>query len=331
MTTRPVLAVDIGGTKFAASIVEPDGTLRARTVVPTPSSIDTATVAAALTTLVSQVVAQGPPGQLGALGVGSAGPVNPAAGTVSPVNIPAWRDFDVLAALRPLLPGRPAVLAGDAHCMAFGEYHHGRSRPAAMLGIVVSTGVGGGLVLNGDVLSGATGNAGHIGHVVVDIDGPPCPCGGRGCVETFASGPAIVRQARGYGWTAGDGPADARAVAAAARDGHPAARAAYRRAGRAVAAGIVSAAALIELDEVVIGGGVAGAGDLLFTPIRRSIAELAGLPFVRQVRVSQSQLGGDAGLLGAAALAFAAAGRSDRRDAALAHGRRRAWRHPGGS
>lgn len=306
MTTRPVLAVDIGGTKLAAAIVEPDGSMRGRSVVPTPVSTDAGTVAAALTALAGQVARQGPPAVLGGIGVGSAGPVDPAAGTISPVNIPAWRDFGVLDALRPVLPGRPAVLAGDAHCMAFGEYHHGQRKSPALLGIVVSTGVGGGLILDGQIHPGATGNAAHVGHAVADFDGPPCPCGGRGCVETFASGAAIVRQARAYGWTAVAGPADARAVAAAARAGHPAALAAYRRAGRALAAGIVSATALVELADVVIGGGVAGAGEVLFEPVRRAVDELAGLAFVRRVRIHASALGADAGLLGAAELAFAA-------------------------
>ncbi|GFJ89187.1 ROK family protein [Phytohabitans rumicis] len=185
--TGPVLAVDVGGTKLAAAVVEPDGTLRDRVTVPTPA--DGQKAAAALDRLAREVAAKGPAGRLVGLGVGSAGPLDLNAGTVSPVNITDWRPFPILDALRPVLPGRPAVLAGDGQCMALGEYWRGGYTTRAMLGMVVSTGVGGGLVLDGRIHPGVTGNAGHIGHIVVDLDGPPCPCGGRGCVEAIASGP----------------------------------------------------------------------------------------------------------------------------------------------
>jgi glucokinase len=337
MMSGPVLAIDVGGTKLAAAVVEPDGTIRARGWVATPPSDSAQVVTGALRDLVRQVTDEAPADRLTAVGIGSAGPLDPAAGTVSPVNIPAWRGFGIVDALRSMVPGRPAVLAGDGHCMALGEYWRGH-RPAgratrALLGMVVSTGVGGGLVIDGHVHSGPTGNAGHIGHIVVDLHGPPCPCGGRGCVEALASGPAMVRWARQHGWSPGEAigfppnprragsvrtperpaldarvSADARSLAADARGGHPVARAAFARSGSALAAAIVSAAALIDLDDVVVGGGVAQAGDLLFDPLRDSVADLAGLAFVRRVRIHPSPLGNDAGLLGAAALALDAAG-----------------------
>ena len=174
--------------------------------------------------------------------------------------------------------------------------------------MVVSTGVGGGLVLGGKVYAGPTGNAGHIGHMCVDIEGVPCPCGGRGCVEAMASGPAMVLWAQRHGWSPSGRTADARALAGAARRGHPVAKQAFRRAGLALAAGVASAAALVDLDEVVVGGGVAAAGDLLFDPLREGVGELAGLAFVRRVRIRPSRLGREAGLLGAAALALDATG-----------------------
>jgi glucokinase len=318
MMSGPVLAIDVGGTKLAAAVVEPDGTIRARGWVATPPSDSAQVVTGALHDLVRQVTDEAPADRLTAVGIGSAGPLDPSAGTVSPVNIPAWRGFGIVDALRSMVPGRPAVLAGDGHCMALGEYWRGGHRPAgratrALLGMVVSTGVGGGLVIDGHVHSGPTGNAGHIGHIVVDLHGPPCLCGGRGCVEALASGPAMVRWARAHGWSPGDGDvarttSDARSLAADARAGHPVARAAFARAGSALAAAIVSAAALIDLDDVVVGGGVAQAGDLLFDPLREAVADLAGMAFVRRVRIHPSPLGNDAGLLGAAALALDAAG-----------------------
>jgi glucokinase len=313
MTPARVLAVDVGGTKLAAAVVAADGTIPARAEVGTPTSPDPTVVAGAVRRLLDDLLAgaaaRGMAEKLVGLGIGSAGPVDPVAGTVSPVNIPAWRRFPLVDVLRPVLPGRPAVLAGDGSCMALGEYWRGNAGPGALLGMVVSTGVGGGLVLDGRVYLGGTGNAGHVGHVVVDLNGERCACGGRGCVEAMASGPSMVRWALAHGWSTMDGaPADARTLAEDARGGHPVACEAFLRAAKALAAGIVSAAALVDLDEVVIGGGVAGAGDVLFQPLRSALPDLAGFDFVRRVRISRSALGSDAGLLGAAALALERAG-----------------------
>jgi len=304
-----VLAVDVGGTKLAAGVVDAGRAIVSRAEVPTPVSDDPAAVTAALVDVARRVA--DPVRDIAALGIGSAGPVDPIAGTVSPVNIPAWHEFPILAALEEVVPGRPAVLAGDGHCMALGEHRLG-GYGAAMLGIVVSTGVGGGLVVDGRAYLGASGNAGHIGHTVVDVNGPPCGCGGHGCVEAFASGPAMVRWASAHGWSPASGAADARALACDARSGHAIAGRAFRRAAGALAAGIVSAAALVDLDDVVVGGGVARAGDLLLAPLRSAVSERAGLPFVRRVRIHASRLGRDAGLIGAAALALDALATRDR-------------------
>jgi glucokinase len=299
-----VLAVDIGATKFAAAVVDAAGGMHARATVATPAGADPSVVAGALANLVRDVTSADPARPVRAVGIASAGPVDPAAGTVSPVNIPAWRGFDIVAAVGALLPDRPVVLAGDGHGMALGEYWRaGGAR--TMLGVVVSTGVGGGFVLDGQLYPGPTGNAGHIGHIVVDLEGPDCPCGGRGCVEVYASGPSMVAWARSYDWV--HPTADGRSLAHDARLGHPVAVAAFRRGAQALAAAIVSAAALVDLDEVVIGGGVAAAGEVLFNPLQESIRRRAGLGFVRRVCVRPSRLGPDAGLPGAAALALGAA------------------------
>jgi len=302
-----VLAVDVGGTKLAAAIVEADGRIRVRATVDTPDSGDATVVAAALHDVVDRVAREGPLGRLVGLGIGSAGPVDVAAGTVSPVNIPAWRGFGIVDAIRDVVPGRPALLAGDGHCMALGEYWRGGFHSRALLGVVVSTGVGGGLVIDGQVYGGPTGNAGHIGHIVVDVDGPGCACGGRGCVETYASGPAMARWALANGWS--HRQPDARHLAEDARRGHPVAREAFRRAAEVLAAAVVTATALIDLDDVVVGGGVAAAGHILLDPLRAGLGERAGLDFIRRVRVHASPLGADAGLLGAAALVLDAARR----------------------
>jgi len=166
----------------------------------------------------------------------------------------------------------------------------------------VSTGVGGGLVLDGAPYAGRTGNAGHVGHVVVEQHGEACTCGGRGCVETVASGPWMARWARDNGWSALPG-AGAKELADAAAAGDPVAIRAFRRGAGALAAMIASVAAVCDLDLVVIGGGVAKSGPLLFDPLREAVTEYARLDFVAGLRVVPAQLGGEAGLIGAARLA----------------------------
>lgn len=286
-----MLALDIGGTKIAGGLVDTDGTLVRSATRPTGAD-----PFAALTEVVAELV----PGDVPGVGIACAGPVDSVAGTVSPINIPSWRDFPLVERVRELV-GAPVALAGDGLCMALGEHWAGAGQGAsAMLGIVVSTGVGGGLVLDGRPFGGRTGNAGHVGHVVVEPDGVACTCGGRGCVETVASGTHLVRWAREQGWTG----ADARALATDAHAGEPVAAEAFRRGGQAVGLAITATAAVCDLDLVVIGGGVAQVGDLLFEPIRATLATHARLSYLHRLRVEQAKLGGQAGLYGAAALAY---------------------------
>jgi glucokinase len=196
----------------------------------------------------------------------------------------------------------------DAVCLAAAEHWRGAGRGRRnMLGMVVSTGVGGGLILDSRLVSGASGNAGHIGHVVVDPeDGPVCLCGARGCLEAIARGPALVAWAQGQGWNVGRTDATARDLAADASQGHPAGLAAMRRAGRALGIAIASATYLGDLEVVSIGGGLSQAGAVLFDPLEESLRAHTRLEFARQVRVVAAALGQNAGLVGAAALIFAA-------------------------
>ncbi|MFC5831565.1 ROK family protein [Nonomuraea insulae] len=348
-----VLALDIGGTKFAAAHVSADGALLRRAERPIGPS-PTAT----LRDLVTDFRLPG----LSAVGIGSAGPLDVLAGTVSPINIPAWRGFPLAETVRDLVPGAEVVMAGDGQCMALGEWWRGGHGADSLLGIVVSTGVGGGLILDGRPVLGGTGNAGHVGHVIVDRDGEPCSCGTQGCLETFASGPSMVRWARANGWipgtfptarqapastagqgpvstagqgpasgagqgpvsTAGQGPASgagrssvsevdraamtAKELADDARAGAAIPRAAFERAADALATVILNTAAVVDLHDVVIGGGVAAAGHLLTDPLRDRLGKRAGMDFVRHVKIRLTTLERDAGLYGAAALALLAGG-----------------------
>ncbi|MFD9502839.1 ROK family protein [Streptomyces sp. NPDC060035] len=301
-------ALDIGGTKIAGALVDDAGTLVVRAQRPTPAQKSADELMTAVTSVIDELAAHPMWDELTCLGIASAGPVDTAAGTVSPVNIPAWRRFPLTeqVAAHPRMPPeiRP-VLIGDAVAMAAAEHWLGAARGFEnALCMVVSTGVGGGLVLGNRLHTGRTGNAGHIGHITVDLKGSVCPCGAPGCVEGFASGTAIAAHAQAAGWSAPPGVAPtAAAVAEAARAGDPRALGAYERAAQALAAAIAATAALVELDLVVIGGGVAQAGNTLFGPLRRHMADYAVLDFTRGLPIVPALLALDAGLIGAAAVA----------------------------
>ncbi|WP_370110047.1 ROK family protein [Streptacidiphilus sp. MAP12-33] len=303
-----IAAIDIGGTKIAGGLVDADGTLHHRVERPTRrQAAGAGEVFATVAEVVADLAADPRWTRVERVGVGSAGPVDIGKGTVSPVNIAAWRDFPLVAEVRalPQVAGAPVALGGDAVAMTAAEHWRGAARGFAnALCLVVSTGVGAGLVLDGRVYAGPTGNAGHLGHITVDLDGEPCPCGSRGCLERMASGTAIAGWAVAQGWRPPADGATAAAVADSARAGDAVALAAFDRAARALAAGIAATATLVELDVAVLGGGVLRAGELLLEPLRRHLRSYATLPFTRHLAVRAAELGTDAGLIGAAALAL---------------------------
>jgi glucokinase len=308
MHTDLVAALDIGGTKIAGGLLDGRGGILVRVQRPTPSRADGETVMRAVEDVLGDLAASPLWSRATALGIGSAGPVDASAGTVSPVNVPGWRDYPLVERARAAAGGLPVELIGDGVAIAAAEHWQGAARGHDnALCMVVSTGVGGGLVLGGRLHPGPTGNAGHIGHISVDLDGDPCPCGSRGCVERIASGPNIARRALENGWRPGpDGDTTSAAVAAAARAGDPVAVASFERAARALAAGIAATATLVEIGIVVIGGGVGKAGEVLLAPLRKALTDYATLSFVRHLTVVPAQMGTDAGLVGAAAAALTA-------------------------
>ncbi|MBB5080815.1 ROK family protein [Nonomuraea endophytica] len=191
-----ILAIDVGGTKMAAALVAPDGAVRLTRRLATPQDADAETLWKTLLALIE------PYDGFSGVGVGCGGPMAWPSGEVSPLNIPGWRGFPLGERLAARFPGKPVRIHNDAICLAVAEHWkgHGRGR-ANMLGMVVSTGVGGGLILGDRLVNGGTGNAGHIGHVIVEPGGPPCGCGGHGCLEAVARGPALVAWAQDQGWT----------------------------------------------------------------------------------------------------------------------------------
>src|SRR6201997_1044803 len=283
------LTLDIGGTKIAAGLVDPSGALVHTATRPTPKNQGAEQVWVVIQQMIAETM-RAAGGAIRAVGIGSAGPIDLAAGTVSPINIPCWREFPLRDRVAAAVPGVPVRLAGDGVCMALGEHWRGAGRGVDfLLGMVVSTGVGGGLVLDGAPYHGRTGNAGHVGHVVVEVDGQLCSCGGHGCVETVAAGPWMTRWAIANGWAAPPG-ADAAVLAEAADAGDAVAVKAFRRGATALAAMIASVGAVCDLDLVVVGGGVAKSGRTLFDPLHEALAGYAGLEFIRGLRVVPAAL-----------------------------------------
>jgi glucokinase len=287
-----VLAVDFGGTKVEAALVA-DGVIVEGTRTRRPTGPER--TAAELDAAVAEVVR----GALGdatvsRVGIGSAGPVDTGRGLASPLNVPVWRDHPLRDVVAALVPGARVVLAADGLAITLAEQRYGAGRGSDnVMGMVVSTGVGGGLVVDGRGIRGASGNAGHVGHIQVSGYDDLCPCGRRGCVEAVASGPSAVRWAQAQGWEGSTGEDLAASPT-------PRARAAIERSARAVGLAIASASALVDLEVVAIGGGFSRSASDYLDLVRAAADE--GFPFVRATRIVAAGLGDEAPLIGAAAL-----------------------------
>ncbi|WAB81055.1 ROK family protein [Microcella daejeonensis] len=301
--TEYALAVDLGGTKVESALVDEHGAVLAasRHRRPTGSASTSEQLAAAVTGAVADALAALPAdARLAGAGIGSAGPIAGTSGDVSPLNLPAWRDYPLGGLVAGLLPhGVPVTLRMDGICITLAEIWTGAARGEEnVMGMIVSTGVGGGLVLGGHVVTGRSGNAGHIGHVQVAGFDDLCACGARGCLEAVASGPRSVAWARSEGFTGATGED----LAAAARTGDEVARAAIERSATAVGRAIASASALVDLDVVAIGGGFSHVADDYVALVQQAVSEHSDFAFVTSTRVVASALSGEGPLVGAAAL-----------------------------
>lgn len=299
-----ILAIDVGGTKIAAGVVTAGGELLAMTKAPTAGADDAEALWQVVVRVGSEALAEAGVERCVGVGCGSAGPMTWPEGVVSPLNLPQWREFPLAARLRETWPWGPVRVHNDAVCVAIAEHWVGAAQGRAnAVGMVISTGIGGGVILGNRVINGGLGNAGHIGHIVVDPDGPPCRCGGRGCLEAVASGPSIVAWAQAQGWQPVDGEgATGVSLLASAEAGDEVAQAAFRRSGEAVGCALASSGALLDLDVVAIGGGIINAGEFLFGPMQEAFDAHAGFGFVKRLMIAPATTGQAAGLIGAAGL-----------------------------
>jgi glucokinase len=305
-----VLGLDFGGTKLAAGLVDlRHGATLSRRVLPTPvAGGATASLDAMLA--MARALIDGAPAPVVGVGVSFGGPVAADGRTVRlSMHVAGWENLPLADRVEGAL-GLPAAVANDGDAAALAEFHFGAGRGVRhLLYLTVSTGIGGGIIIDGRLHRGERAWAGEAGHQTLKSDGPPCPCGRNGCLEALASGLSIAREARlrlrgpeGATSILAALPPDtltAQHVAEAAAAGDVLARAVWNEAMGWLGIGIASAANLLNPGRVVLGGGLTRAGDLLFEPVRHVVARRAMDP---ELTVVPAELGDGVGILGGAAL-----------------------------
>ncbi|HUQ00278.1 MAG TPA: ROK family protein [Aeromicrobium sp.] len=296
MSDELAIGVDIGGTKIAAGVVDRAGHILTRRLVPTATQSTDALVDA-IVAVARDLAAEA---QVAAVGIGVAGLVDPTRSVVRSSSHLPLRDEPLRDRIATAL-GLPVMLDNDAHVGGLAELSLGAARGAehALL-VTVGTGIGGAVIINGRVHRGWQGEAGEIGHLIVERDGRHCPCGSRGCWEQYASGRALMRAAAAAGLDAEHGSA----VTAAASAGNPQAQAVFCEIGRWLGIGIASLVAVLDPEVVVVGGGVSSAGDHLLKPAGEAFRTYLTAAGTRpEPRIVRASFGPDAGVIGAAELA----------------------------
>jgi glucokinase len=304
--------IDVGGTKIAGGVVDDAGTILEELRVESPAT-DVHAIEEAIEKLVTELRTRH---DIAAVGVGAAGYIDRTRSVVLFAPNLAWRDLDLKADLERQLD-LPVVVENDANAAAWGEFQFGAGHDVDdLLLVTVGTGVGGGVVLDGSLYRGAFGVGAEIGHMRVVPDGIRCGCGNRGCFEMYASGTALVREARASAAAgsllaadlierAGGDPARITGplITDAARDGDTFALEHLAELGRWLGEGIASLTAVLDPAVVVIGGGVSAADELLLDPVRQAFAaQLTGRGHRPMLEIRKAMLGNRAGLIGAADL-----------------------------
>jgi glucokinase len=309
------IGIDLGGTNIKAALVDTDsGDISAVRSAHTRSREGHDAVIAQMAVLAEEIVitSKRSKSEVGGVGVGIPGALDLESGmTIFLPNLPGnWRNVPVRDQLS-RLTGLPVAILNDARSMTLGEWKFGAGRGVDTACYTLGTGIGGGLVINGKLHLGINGSAGELGHVSVDLNGPKCGCGSYGCIEAYASGPAIAALGmkavvQGRNTIIAEMCEDdlnritPELICEAARRGDEAAREIYEFAGKVIGAGIANVITAVTPRRIVIGGGVAAAGELILDPIRRSMRARVFLVDSLQVEVVLAQLGNNAGLVGAA-------------------------------
>jgi len=290
-----IIGIDLGGTKILTGVADKNGRVLSSVKLDTQARLGPKIVINNIVRSVYLALNQAgvPLSKISKIGVGAPGPIIKESIIVSPPNLPGWKKVDLRAILKRKF-GKPVVVENDANAAALAEHLFGAGKKAGnMMYITISTGIGGGIILNNKLYRGSYGTAGEIGHMVVIADGPKCKCGNYGCLEAVSSGPAIAKEA---------GTKDAILAAIAARKGNKRAKNAIIRAGKYAGIGIANAHNLLDLDLVVIGGGIANMGGLIFNPIRMW-GKACSMKVTRgRLKIVPARLKRNVGLMGAIAI-----------------------------
>lgn len=312
MNRQLAIGLDLGGTNLKGILLDSDGKTYAKKESPTQAGDGPEAVARRMAGMISDLEKEGGKagGKTSGVGIGIPGLPDKKTGVVVFAPNLGWRNVPLLKFLSTSVK-LPVSLENDANIAALGEQWLGAGRGSAnMIMITIGTGIGGGLVLDGKLYTGANGSAGEIGHTVINPQGPPCSCGRRGCLETYTSATAMIRMAReaieqGKKTSlAVKDKIDARAIVNAAIQGDEISAGIVGFAAQYLGFGIANMINLFNPDKVVIGGGVAGAGEILFKPLISSIRQWSLKTAVDAVEIVPAQLGNSAGCIGAAGLAL---------------------------
>lgn len=313
MSASHTIGVDVGGTKVAAGVVDADGTIIASLREPTPAS-DTTRTAEVIADVIKRLSASH---EVEAVGIGAAGFVDAARATVLFAPNLAWRNEPLKQKVESMT-GITTVVENDANAAAWGEFRFGAGRdPADLLMVTVGTGVGGGIVIDGNLVRGGFGIAAEIGHIGLVPQGEQCGCGNLGCLEAYGSGTALVRATRR---AAGQDPQRAAGliegaggnveaitgpqITAAALAGDEFAKGQFEDLGGWLGLGVANIAEIIDPSVVIVGGGVSRAGEVLLGPMRASVRRhLSGAEHRPILSLRLAEMGNDAGLVGVADLA----------------------------
>jgi glucokinase len=310
-----VLALDVGGTKLAAGVVAGDGSVLSHLVIPARKTEGPDAMIARLIDLGREAleVADADRARIGSIGIACGGPLDPVNGIIqSPTNLPGWDGIPLARMVRDAFDRRVAV-DNDATACAIAEWWYGAGRTRdveTLVYLTISTGIGGGLILDGRPFRGVAGNAGELGHLTIDYVGQQCVCGRRGCLEANASGTNIARRAREALATgeasilAGKDDLTARDVAEAATAGDPLAARIWDETTAMLASGIANVLDVFNPELVVLGGGVTNAGDMLLRPVREQALAWAFPPAAVSAEIVLAELGADLGVVSAAVVAF---------------------------
>lgn len=321
-----ILGIDIGGTKTIVAVADENGSLITRKRIKTATKLGPQRVMADIKAAAHEVIKEAGSPKIDCIGIGCGGPLDRAAGRVLVVpNLPGWDNLPLTQIFAEEF-GVPAYLDNDATAAALAEAMFGAGKDARnMCYFTISTGIGGGIILEGKPYRGSSDNSAEFGHQVIEPNGPKCPCGRWGCLESLSSGTSIARQAReaiddhreSLLWTWSEGVKEkitAEMVAKAAGEGDSYAREVWYRAVGYLGIGVANVVSIINPDLVVLGGGVTKAGAMLFEPVRETVVERVMPALAEIVRIVPAELGDDVGIVGAVAIALEATEATPQKD-----------------